>query len=433
VPSQNKAVPFGRTLIYSERMHASRPANNKKILSLVFFTVFLDLVGFGIIIPIQPFYAEKLGASATTVTLLGASFSLMQFIFGSFWGQLSDRIGRRPVMLLSIACSSIGYLIFGLSNSLTILFLARMLAGFGSANIGTAQAIIADSTPPEFRAKGMGLIGAAFGLGFILGPALGGFFSQVDLAMPALVAAALGAFNFVFALTSLPETCPQKLGESSKAQAAHRPGFSWADLRHAARHPNVAQIFIVYFLYISAFSMMEQVLGLFIEATWHPLSQGIVSSVRAKQSAAETAYVLMMVGITATIVQGGLIGKLAKRFGERRLLITGISLVGMALFLVPLVGKWQVYRWMLGWAVFLAIGSGLTNPSISSLLSQSVDRDEQGGVLGIGQSLAALGRVIGPSFAGFLFEKSPAFPFWIAGAVIFMAVLVATSIKVQVK
>lgn len=414
-------------------MNSSDHSGNKKILLLVFLTVFLDLVGFGIIIPIQPFYAEKLGASATTVTLLGASFSLMQFVFGSFWGRLSDRIGRRPVMLLSIACSSIGYLIFGFAESLTILFLARMLAGFGSANIGTAQAIIADSTPPESRAKGMGLIGAAFGLGFILGPALGGFFSQFALSYPAFVASALGAFNFFFALTSLPETCPQKLGEPTPNQIAHRPGFSWSALKHAARHPNVGRLFLVYFLYISAFSMMEQVLGLFIEATWHPLLPGVDMAIRAKQSAAETAYVLIMVGITATIVQGGLIGKLAKKFGERRLLVVGISFVGTALFLVPLVGKFGVYRWMLGWAVFSAIGSGLTNPSLSSLLSQSVDRDEQGGVLGIGQSLAALGRVIGPSMAGMLFEHGIALPFWIGSFVVFLSVIVATSLKPNAK
>lgn len=414
-------------------MTTTAPKNNKKILLLVFLTVFLDLVGFGIIIPIQPFYAEKLGASATQVTLLGASFSLMQFLFGSFWGRLSDRIGRRPVMLLSIGCSSLGYLIFGLSESLTVLFLARMLAGFGSANIGAAQAIIADSTPPESRAKGMGLIGAAFGLGFILGPAVGGFFSQFALSFPAYVAAGLGAFNFIFALTSLPETCPQKLGQPAKNQVAHRPGFSWTALKHAARHPNVGKLFLIYFLYISAFSMMEQVLGLFIESTWHPMLPGIDTALRAKQAAAETAYVLIMVGVTATVVQGGLIGKLAKWFGERRLLITGIFLVGLALFLVPWVGRTGVYRLMLVWAVLSAVGSGLTNPSLSSLLSQSVDPDEQGGVLGIGQSLAALGRVIGPGVAGMLFENGIALPFWIGSFIVFMTVMVASSLKTQPK
>ncbi len=410
-------------------MNSPQSPSNKKILFLVFFTVFLDLVGFGIIIPIQPFYAEKLGASPTTVTLLGASFSLMQFLFGSFWGRLSDRIGRRPVMLLSIGCASLGYLVFGLAESLPVIFLARMLAGFGSANIGAAQAIIADSTPPESRAKGMGLIGVAFGLGFILGPALGGFFGQIGLSIPAFVAAGLGVINFIFALINLPETCPQKLGQSAKNQVSHRPGFSWAALKHAARHPNVPQLFLIYLLYISAFSMMEQVLGLFIEATWHPVAEGVESTLRAKQAAAETAYVLIMVGITATIVQGGLIGKLVKKFGERRLLITGIFLVGLSLAVTPLIGLTGTYRLMLAWAVLTAIGSGFTNPSLSSLLSQSVDRDEQGGVLGMGQSIAALGRVIGPSMAGFLFERGVAIPFWIGSVIIFFAVIVATFIK----
>jgi len=412
-------------------MNSPQAPNNKKILFLVFLTVFLDLVGFGIIIPIQPFYAEKLGATPTMVTLLGASFSLMQFLFGSFWGRLSDRIGRRPVMLLSIGCASLGYLIFGFAESLKVLFLARMLAGFGSANIGAAQAIIADSTPPESRAKGMGIIGAAFGLGFILGPAMGGFFGQISLSLPAFVASGLGLFNFIFAMINLPETCPQKVGGVQKTAQVHRPGFSWSALKHAARHPNVAQLFLVYLLYISAFSMMEQVLGLFIEATWHPAVSGAASAVRAKQSAAETAYVLIMVGVTATIVQGGLIGRLAKKFGERRLLITGISVVGSSLALVPLVGQTGTYSFMLVWAVFSAIGSGLTNPSLSSLLSQSVDKDEQGGVLGMGQSLAALGRVVGPSLAGVLFEKGIALPFWIGSGIVFIACLVATFVKNQ--
>jgi MFS transporter, DHA1 family, tetracycline resistance protein len=414
-------------------MNPTQTTNNKKILGLVFLTVFLDLVGFGIIIPIQPFYAEKLGASPTTVTLLGASFSLMQFLFGSFWGRLSDRVGRRPVMLLSIACSSLGYFIFGLAESLTVLFVARMLAGFGSANIGAAQAIIADSTEPESRAKGMGLIGAAFGLGFIFGPALGGFLGQIGLSMPAFFASGLGMVNFVFAFTSLPETCPQKLGvtDPSKSTVAHRPGLSWAALKHSARHVNVPQLFLIYLLYTSAFSMMEQVLGLFIEAIWHPVGLGLQMAIRAKAAAAHTAYVLIMVGVTATIIQGGLIGRLVKVFGERRLLMTGMTIVGTSLALAPLIGKTGFYPLMLFWGAFLAMGTGLTNPSLSSLLSQSADKEEQGGVLGIGQSLSALGRVIGPSMAGVLFERSVGFPFWIGSSILFLSVIVATTLKVK--
>lgn len=410
-------------------MKSTQVPSHKKILTLVFLTVFLDLVGFGIIIPIQPFYAEKLGASPTVITLLGASFSLMQFLFGSFWGRLSDRIGRRPVMLLSIACSSIGYAIFGAAESLPILFLARMLAGFGSANIGAAQAIIADCTPPESRAKGMGLIGAAFGLGFIFGPAMGGFFGQIGLSVPAFVASGLGVINFIFAFTSLPETCPQKLGGTPQNDFSHRPGFSFKALKHAARHPNVSQLFLIYFFYISAFSMMEQVLGLFIQSTWHPLTAGVEWVARGKQSAAQTAYVLIMVGVTATIVQGGLIGRLAKKFGERRLLITGSTFVGIALATTPLIGQLGIYSLMLLWGVGLAIGSGLTNPSLSSLISQSVDKGEQGEALGMAQSISALGRVIGPSIAGVLFERSVGLPFWLGSGIVFIAAIIATSLK----
>ena len=169
----------------------------KHVLLIVFFTVFIDLIGFGIIIPIQPFFAEALGASPATVTLLGASYSLMQFLFAPFWGMLSDRYGRRPIILVSLGTGFVGYLLFGLSHSLPALFASRMLAGFGAANIGTAQAMIADSTSHADRAKGMGLIGAAFGLGFIFGPALGGVFGQFGIATPAFVAAGLCAANWI--------------------------------------------------------------------------------------------------------------------------------------------------------------------------------------------------------------------------------------------
>jgi len=384
--------------------------SNRTILGIVFLTVFLDLIGFGILIPIQPFYAQKLGASPAIITLLGASFSAMQFLFGSFWGRLSDRFGRRPIMLGSIALTSAGYFLFGLSHELWVLFLARMLSGLGSANIGTAQAIIADSTSKENRAKGMGLIGAAFGLGFIFGPVLGGLFVRYGLEAPAFVAAALSAANWIFAFFKLPET--NVFSEKGKEKRSLvRPRFSWSALKHAARHPQVGTLLFIYLIFSASFSLMENVLGLFIQHYWVPASQTF-NREESEHAARLTAYMLIVVGITATIVQGRLIGSLAKRFGEQKLLLVGPALVGFSFFVIPFIGWSGVYLGMLGIAVVMACGSGVTYPSLSSLLSRAVDPDEQGGTLGLGQSLAALGRVLGPSVSGLLFQVYPGLPFW---------------------
>jgi DHA1 family tetracycline resistance protein-like MFS transporter len=397
---------------------------HKPVLGLVFLTVFLDLIGFGILIPIQPFYAQKLGASPAVITLLGASFSAMQFLFGSFWGRLSDRVGRRPVMLVSIALTSLGYFLFGLSGSLTVLFLARMLSGLGSANIGTAQAIIADSTDKENRAKGMGLIGAAFGLGFIFGPVLGGLFVKFGLEAPAFVASALSAFNWVFAFLKLPETNSIKERSSDSPLPAIRPQLSWAALKHAARHPQVGYILFMFLIFSASFSMMENVLGLFIQHYWIPSgSRG--SDFENKHAASLTAYMLIVVGLTATLVQGYLIGKLAKRFGEKKLLAVGPSLVALSFFMIPWIGWSGVYAGMLLVAVIMACGTGVTHPSLSSLLSRSVDPDEQGGALGLGQSLAALGRVLGPSVSGLLFQIYPGLPFWTGSVFLALTALMA--------
>lgn len=397
---------------------------SKNTLFIIFLTVFLDLIGFGIIIPIQPFFAEELGASPSTVTLLGASFSLMQFLFAAVWGRLSDRVGRRPVMLISIGITAIGYVWFGFARTLPALFAARMLAGFGSANIGTAQAVIADSTTHETRAKGMGLIGAAFGLGFIFGPALGAFFGQYGLTVPAFVAAALSTLNWISAFFILPETYPKEARSQNAHVGGH--GFSIKALKHAARHPNVSSLFLIYLTYTVAFSMMEQSIGLFLERRFVTAE---LPDIRAKQAAALTGYYLIAVGVTATIVQGGLIGRLAKLFGERKLLATGTAFIGISLSLTPFFAGFEIFKIMFIPAVWTALGAGLTNPSLSSLLSRAVDRDEQGGTLGLGQSLAALGRVIGPACAGVLFERTIGLPFWLGGVLMAVCVTIALSLR----
>jgi multidrug resistance protein len=397
-----------------------------RILTIVFVTIFMDLVGFGILIPIQPFYAEYFGARPTTVTLLSASFSIVQFLFAPAVGRLSDHVGRRPVMLATIAINAAGYLVFGLAGSLAMLFAARIVCGFGSANLGTAQAIVADITSPETRARGMGVIGAAFGLGFIFGPAIGGFLGQYGLAMPGLAAAALSAVNFVLALFILPETRP-----AGVPPRAARWRLSLPALREAAAHPTVRQLFWIYLIGTFAFSLMEQVLGLFIERAWVPHVPGETAAEHLREAAAMTAWFLVVVGVTATAVQGVLIGRLARRFGERRLLQAGTLLITLSLILIPIVGATGSYAVFLGIGPLLAAGSGLTNPALPSLLSRSVAGDAYGETLGLGQSLSALGRVLGPTVAGALFEVSPAAPFWMGAAL--AATCVGRAMKLRVE
>jgi len=401
---------------------ASKPS--KHVLLIVFLTVFIDLIGFGIIIPIQPFFAEALGASPATVTLLGASYSLMQFLFAPFWGALSDRFGRRPIILVSLGTGFIGYLLFGFSHSLVALFGSRMLAGFGAANIGTAQAMIADSTTKADRAKGMGLIGAAFGLGFIFGPALGGIFGQFGMAMPAFVAAGLCAANWLFAFFRLPETLPVEA--RAKAGSA-RVGLRFSTLRRCARHTDVTRLFGLYLGYTLAFAMMEQVMGLFIEHYWVHSVPGAVG--HAKHAAALTTFVLVVVGITATFVQGGLIGRLAKRMGERKLLVLGTACVATSFLAIPFIGTTGFFALLLVDCVLMAFGQGLTTPSLSSLLSQAVDEEERGGALGVGQSLSALGRVVGPSAAGLLFQSGAGLPFFVGGGLLFLCTGLSATLR----
>lgn len=426
------------------------PASRGKTFGVVFLTLFLDILGFGLIIPIQPFYAEHFGASTTVVTWLGASYSLMQFIFAPLWGSLSDRIGRRPVVLVSIAMSVAGFLAFGLAASLPMLFAARMLAGFGNANAGTVQAIVADVTTSADRAKGMGLIGAAFGLGFIFGPAVGGYTSQFGANVPAFISAALGLLNLVLAYFLLPETHPRKLAEragtldaanaSGKAgghSAAHKR-ISFDVIRQAARFENVRSLFILYLAVTAAFSLMETALSLFIENRFVPktiLSASEAAGAAAKaagqaahlsEAAMYTANVLLVVGIASAVVQGGLISKLTKTLGESKLIVVGISILSLTFFWMPFI---STYAWIFPAGILLAIGSGVNQPSLSSLLSRSVDSEMQGSILGTGQSLSALGRVLGPLVSGYLFSLDDGLPFQVGGLVLLLCLIVALTLK----
>ena len=394
-----------------------------KTLFIAFVTIFLDLLGFGIIIPIQAFYAESFNATPKVITLLGASYSLMQFFFAPFWGKLSDRMGRRPIILFSVLISAAGHFIFAAANGLALLFAARMLAGFGNANIGTAQAIIADVTTKENRAKGMGLIGAAFGLGFIFGPAIGAILGQHHPTTPLYAAGVLALLNFVFAYFMLPET------KTTDSAPIAREVLPLKLFKHAKQYINVNNLLWISLLYTIGFALMEQAIALFIEHTWviaDPLNNTheLDSSARIGEASKLTGIFLVSIGFTAAVVQGGLIGKLNKAFGELKLIKAGLFIVVVSFLLIPLAGQ-NEYWTLVVIGPIMAVGAGILNPSRSSLLSISIPDSEQGSILGLNQSFSALGRFIGPSCAGVIYEVNMNYPF-VTGAALLLLCLYLT-------
>ncbi|MBM3802136.1 MAG: MFS transporter [Acidimicrobiia bacterium] len=356
----------------------------KSPLFVLFVTVFIDLIGFGIILPLLPFYAQHFGADALLVGLLSTSFSLMQFLFAPVWGRLSDRVGRRPVILIGLLGSSISYLTFGLAQSLPILFLSRVLAGIAGANISTAQAYIADSTPPSQRAKGMGLIGAAYGLGFTVGPAIGGLLSHFGYAAPAFFASALSLANFGAAWWLLPES-----RDRSEKSRSMKLALSWQRMRAGLKHPELGIFLILFFISTFAFANLEATFAL-------------MTARKFSFDARANGYLFAYIGVLITIIQGGLTGRLARRFGERRLIAVGLFCMIFGLGLLPYsLGLKSLLLVLL----LLVTGHGATNPSISSLVSQTASTEDQGGILGVAQSLASLARILGPVWGGFTFDS----------------------------
>ncbi len=428
---------------------AALKKKKNKAMGIAFLTLFLDLLGFGVILPIQPFYAESFGASATVVTLIGAAYSLMQFVFAPMWGRLSDRIGRRPVVVTSIFFACIGWLILAFAErveegsrvvdsagvvvehgyGLLMLVLARAIAGFGNANLGTVQAIVADVTKPEERAKGMGMIGAAFGLGFLFGPVVGGVFGGLyGPTVPAFIAASLAVLNFILAFVLLPET--RKPGTVvAGAHAPRRSIFPFEAMREAWRIESVAPLLLLGLVFTIGFSLMESALSLFVERQF--IGPDVFGTVEGHKLAARlTMQVLVTVGVTAVIVQGGLIRPLRKRFDEKGLIIVGslsiavgfVAVAGLPFSTLPFFMMFPI-------TVIIAFGSGILSPSSSSLLSRSVDDERQGSVLGVGQAASSLGRIIGPASAGALLDLHRSLPFAVGAVLLVVAAGLATRVK----
>lgn len=347
----------------------------------ILLTVALDLVGFGLVIPLLSFYAESFGASALQVTLLMAIYSLAQFLMAPVWGSLSDRYGRRPVLLFSIGATAAMLVLFALAPNLWILFLARALHGAAAANISTAQAYVADITTPENRAKGMGLIGASIGLGFTLGPFLGGELAGFGHRVPILVAAALSALNFLWAYARLPES---RVPEA--ASLVHRRTLDPRALITGLTHPVVGLAIALTFLAVFAFSMMEGTLALVAEHRW-------------AWNEADVGRMLGTVGIIGIVIQGGLLGRLAKRFGESPLVSVGYGCMAAGFGLLSIAEGNEL--WLA--VVLLGIGNSLAVPSLNALISKATSSEEQGAILGVNQSMSALARAFGPAIGGLLY------------------------------
>jgi DHA1 family tetracycline resistance protein-like MFS transporter len=370
------------------------PASRSR-LGVIFLTVLIDLIGFGIIIPILPYYAQDLGAGGFGLGALIGVYSLMQFVGTAFLGRSSDRVGRRPVLLITMLCNALGYVLFAAAHSYTILFVARVVSGFAGGNIAAAQAYIADITSPAERSRGMGVIGAGFGLGFIIGPAIGGLAAHyLGPRSPGLVAAALSLANFVSAYFILPESLRDEHRTS-------RPLWDFSHIGVALRHPKLGPLMAAWGIQPFAFAGYTVALPLWAEVRfgWHEQ---------------QLAWLFTAIGATFALVQGYLFGKLARRVGERALLVVGAFGMALGIAVVPSIHT-TVALYL--WTVELAFATGLFSPAASGLVSLFAKPTEQGAMLGAAQALGALGRLLGPIAIGRVYDASQAAAFWSAGAV----------------
>jgi MFS transporter, DHA1 family, tetracycline resistance protein len=367
----------------------------RRSLFIIFLSVFIDLVGFGIVLPLLPIYSERFGASGLVIGLIFSSYSAMQFLFAPFWGVLSDRIGRRPIILLSNLGSSVSYVLFAFaslqsgSDALWLLLAARVFAGVCGANLSVASAYIADVSPPEKRSQGMALIGVAFGLGFTIGPALGAFSVRFfGLAGPGWVAAAICGANFLFGYFVLGES-----RQPSSAPVARRPRLEqWAK---TLRQPTVGLLILIYFLATFCFAAFESTFPRLLD-------------LRPDNAIEYVGYLFAYCGVIALIIQGGFIGPLVRKLGESRLIAISLVAFAIGLFLLPLLDQ-------MGWLIFslglVAAGSALNRPPTFGLISLHTSAEEQGAVLGVAQSAGSLARIFAPILANLLFESDPALPY----------------------
>ncbi len=373
------------------------------------------MVGFGIVVPVLPLYTERFGASPFTTGLLLAVYSGMGFIFSPIVGTLSDRIGRRSILLLSTIGQATGFFIMGAATTLPWLFIARTVDGIFGANVSVTQAYVADVTPPQDRSRVLGLLGAAFGVGFICGPLLGGILSQVSLSAPFYFAGGLAAANAVLIYFILPETLP--LEDRTRQDRA-----AFVTIFKEGRGRVIVPLMAAYFFMMAGFSILTSFFAIFTED-------------RFGYNASANGYIFAGIGVISVIVQGVFIGPLIKNFKEKRIAVAGVALLASSVFAFPLV---QTLAALLLVTACIAIGNAFINPTINGLVSRAVNKYWQGRVLGLMQACASLGRFFGPLIGGWFLAFNPRrtldfgkTPFWISSALLVVSLVLTTMVSTR--
>ncbi len=382
---------------------------------VIFSIVFVDFLGLSFILPLYPEIASRFGLSATLITLLSASYALMQFIFSPILGRLSDRVGRKPILVVTSLGTAASFLLFGWANSVWLIFASRILNGIFGSSVAVAQAYIADVTGKNERTEGMGTIGAALGLGLIFGPAMSGFLGHFGFGAPAYGAAVLTFLNSIFVIFFLKESLAKNLRVKKKILNLE---VHFKNLAEVLKHPLMGKIMLTYFLSMFALASVQNIATLFAEERFH-------------LTIAEIGIVFALIGLVLLLVQGFLVGRMVKRIGESKIVTLGIFLAAIGYIMTPTIE----YVWfVLVSAGFMALGIGLIIPALNSLISKNASREEQGEIFGVAQSLIGLALIFAPIFGGGLYDLfGSGSPFFAAGVITLVAFYFSLSVLNKLK